>query len=62
LLARDGTRYVRSMGALDTLLLAAEPNRRAFILRADTAIGSRPVYVPLDRDSVWRTARSPRLP
>lgn len=61
LLARDGTRYVRSMGAMDTLLLAAEPTRRAFILRADTTIGARPVYVPLDRDSVWRVARSPGL-
>jgi hypothetical protein len=61
LLARDGTRYVRSMGPMDTLLLAAEPGRPAFILRADTTIGARPVYVPLNRDSVWRTARSPGL-
>lgn len=62
LLARDGTRYVRSMGGLDTLLLAAEPTRRAWILRADTAIGARPVYVPLDRDSVWRAARGAASP
>lgn len=60
LLARDGTRYVRSLGPRDTLLLAAEPTRRAWLLTANPAVGSRPVYRPLDRDSAWRAARGGR--
>lgn len=57
LLARDGTTHVRSMGALDTLLLMAEPQRPAFVLRQGAAVGSRPLYTPLNRDSAWAAAR-----
>jgi hypothetical protein len=57
LLGRGPTRFVRSMGADDTLLLAREPNRRAWMVYADTAPGSPPRFFPLNRDSVWRAAR-----
>lgn len=57
LLARDGTTYVRSLGALDTLLLASQPNREAWLLTADPLVGARPTYVRLKRDSVWAVAR-----
>lgn len=57
LLGRGPTTFVRSMGADDTLLLAREPNRAAFVVYADTAPGSPPRFFALNRDSVWRTAR-----
>jgi hypothetical protein len=58
LLARDGTVYVRSIGARDTLMLDVYPDRPVFLLRpAGPEVGSPLRFVPLDRQAVRAAAR-----
>ena len=49
----DSTIYARDLGSRDSLLLAAYPHRRVFLLHpADPAHDALPVFSPLDRDSL----------
>lgn len=52
--------YARDLHARDSLLLAEYPERAAYLLtRAGTRVDDRLVFVPLNRDSLYRVWRQP---
>jgi hypothetical protein len=59
LLARGDNVYARDLGARDTLLLLAHPDRPLYLLKPDgAAVGAEPVFHRLSRDSVLQAWRS----
>lgn len=58
LAGRDGNVFVRDLHAQDTLMLAQHPGRPVYLLRRATfRITSPFVFRPVNRDSIWRSAR-----
>jgi hypothetical protein len=58
LAGQDGNLFVRDLHARDTLMLALHPDRPVYLLRrASYRITSPFVFDPVNRDSLWRTAR-----
>lgn len=58
LAGREGNVFVRDLHARDTLMLARYPERPVYLLRRATfRITSPLVFNPVNRDSIWRSAR-----